>query len=96
MNRLVSRIYINNHNIINKRFLNYNVNSEVVKLLKNRKIDIQSINYDKQYETRDHNNNNNKINNETNDDIYHHNKLNVSDNLGDSLKEFYKNKYYKR
>lgn len=92
MNRVISRIYINNQNIINKRFINYNVNSEVVKLLKNRKIDIQSINYEKQYETRDYN----KINNKINNNIYYHNKSNVSDNLGDSLKEFYKNKYNKR
>jgi hypothetical protein len=92
MNRVISRIYINNQDIINKRFLSYNVNSEVVKLLKNRKIDIQSINYEKQYETRDYN----KINNKINNNIYYHNKSNVSDNLGDSLKEFYKNKYNKR
>lgn len=96
MNRVVSRIYINNHNIINKRFISYNVNSEVVKLLKNRKIDIQSINYEKQYETRDHDNKINNKNNKINNNIYYHKKSNVSDNLGDSLKEFYKNKYNKR
>ena len=91
MNRVVSGIY--NHNLINKRFINYNINGEIVKLLKNRKIDIQSIDYDKQYETRDHNN---KINKKTKDNIYHHNESNVSENLDDNLKVFYKNKYSKR
>jgi hypothetical protein len=72
----------------NKKNNEYIVNSEVVKLLKERKIDIKNINYNEQYETRDHN--------KKKKDIYFHNKSNVSDNLSDSLKEFYRDKYLKR
>lgn len=74
----------------NKKNNDYIVNSEVVKLLKESKINIRIINYNEQYETRDHNNTIKK------DDILFHNKSNVSDNLSDSLRLFYRDKYQKR
>jgi len=78
---------LNERNKKNNEFI---VNSEVMELLKERKINIKNINYNEQYETRDHNNKEKK------NDIYFHNKSNVSDNLSDSLREFYRDKYQKR
>ena len=63
------------------------INSEVVKILKNRKINIYNIDYDTQYGTRDHKN------------IKKNNKLfksNVSPNLGTNLKFFYSDIYSSR
>lgn len=63
---------------------NIHINSEVVKLLKNRKINIYNIDYNTQYETRDHKNL--KKNN-------YFFKSNVSPNLGNNLKDFYSDVY---
>lgn len=63
------------------------INSEVVKILKNRKINIYNIDYDTQYETRDHKNLKKKNN------FY---RSNVSPKLGNNLKVFYSDIYSSR